>query len=217
MTFRGRNKLKYLGVIFLLFTCLIASSAVAQDPPSPIINKALTDTDFTFDQDAGLDKVTDFFVALPSLTTEAQTVAAKIKKQLAGYGYRYQEFMGHSKDLIVIMFTVTNEVRQIDVYTDESGLAQTAEMYKMFVDTAQTFTPDIRDPSKNTLFRRQKVALPIESLTIQAYILKNKSLLKKVWEGSAGSVEGTSLSLPDLTAQVMANFPKFTTVASPER
>lgn len=160
------------------------------------------------DEAAVISQLNNFFVASSGTTGEVLAIRDEITRILSDYGYHATAFSPKSPNLIVIMYNVTNEVRKIDIYTDESELATAAEMYKMFADTARTMYPDTRDMSTSSMVRRSKGSFPVQLVTIYAYILQNEYSIRKAWEGGAGSAEGTSADLPLLTAKALTAFPR---------
>jgi hypothetical protein len=196
----GAQKNMKIKVVSLIALILLVALVL------PVV--AFTDSYVISDEASGLSQLKHYFVASSGNTKEIMALRDEISRLLSDYGYQPAPFSPSRTNLIVVMYNVTNEVKNVDVYTDESQYVLAAETYKMFADTAKTMSPDARDVSKNSLVRRNKAVFPVELVTIYAYVLQNEYSIKKVWEGGAGSVEGTSADLLSLTVKALANFPR---------
>jgi len=203
------RKVTSLGAFFLVvLTTAVFSMAQA---PAPSKLPAMHDSYSLFDAEAeNISKIPYFMVASVSETPDNLAIKEIIKQNLFAKGYSYKPLTKPEKNVVMFMFTSTREIRSTEIYTDEQAYAATAQIYRDYVATAQTMSPDVRDVSRNNLVRRSTVVAPVQLLTIWGYIYADDNTLKEVWEGGAASIEGTAQALPDLAQQAINNFPQQT-------
>jgi hypothetical protein len=199
---------KWMNALFLTVIFATTAFSMAQAPVPPTM-PGTSDAYCIFDVPAeNISKIPDFMVAVPDETPANLAIKDKIKQVLFAKGYSYKPLMRPEKNVLMFMFTTTSEVRKTEIYINEQMYAATAQIYRDYVATAQTMSPDVPDNSRGNVVRRSEVVAPVESLTIWGYTYTDDNNLKEVWECGAASIEGTAWDLPSLTEQAMRKFPE---------
>jgi hypothetical protein len=146
-------------------------------------------------------------VVFPSTETERLVVKDNIVRILAQKGYLQKDIIKPEKKVIFITFSITNEVKQVEVDSDESGYNETALIYRDYYETWRVQSPQLTDPTGKTLIRRRQAPASVESVTIRGYAFNESNVLMEVWESAAASIEGTTETLPRLVSIALTNFP----------
>jgi len=197
--------INFLCLAALLFTP--ACFAMAQPASQLTSLDSLYDTYAIFDKNAAFNTIQYFSVGSPARVDNDLAARQQIINELTQQGYTYKDRIVPGNNELIVLFSITKEVRSIDLYTNEKGYSQTALIYKDYYESLGPFSSTLVNPVFKGLSRKETVVKPVQSITIWAYYFSNVNSLKEVWESGATSLQGGKLGINDLVQKALAKFP----------
>ncbi|MDI6732248.1 MAG: hypothetical protein QME05_06790 [Candidatus Margulisbacteria bacterium] len=200
--------MKIFNLLVIVFFVLASVGFAMSQPSSQLPSlDSLSDTYAVFDKKAAFSSIQNFALGSPARSDDELEARQQIINDLTQLGYTYNDRIIPGSNQLIILFSLTNEVRSVNIYTDEKGYKQTALIYKDFYQEIGPFSSTLADPSFKGLTRKETVVRPVQAITIWVYYFSNVNSLKEVWESGASSLQGGKLGIDDLAQKALVKFP----------